>query len=802
MANGRRGFFRDIILRLDRDAARQVQEETQEALDRAGKGGAQALEEAMQEGGNKAVRALTRELSRAYDQTIAEARVKFADGIIPASEFARIRAEADATFNRGLIEGIRRLQSEGKLTEQQFVRLSRRLKVVGREGSRDIGQATSAVERLRQVALSATGVIAGLFAVRRLVQFRAEVRRLAEEGAADTQTLIQALGNVGVAWEDVRGEVSATADVLWDTHRMTSQEVEVALRELVSVTGDYALALQHVGLAQDVAAATGSSLEKAAQRVGRVLRGDYAWMRRFGWAAEDAEHALALLQERTGGMARAQISDSEVLAKAWEDLRQEIGAALLDAERGASVYETITRIVRDMTAWISRHRGEISAFLTGTINSLAWIGRQLGALARAVEHTIGAAMHVIAVAVASLAGSILDVFNLVPQAINWIIDQANRIPGVDIDFRIGTIPVDQFFHVAGAAAEGLKDDVRGLGGALADLARGFVSVGHAAEGAGEQTEGATRRTRAAAEAMSLALAEEVRILQRGHRLGVLTAQERARALELERQITRQLQDGTLALEDRIELAQQLQALQEITPQIGPPRMADTMGVLPALAPIPLGPIRDARAEVDALAQRWLEANADMVGAAERAAMGITGAFQDAFSILIQDFGDVGEAAEAMARGVAGALVGGVADYASSKVSENVALAIEATARALAAASNPFTAGLAPGYWAAAKTHALAAAKWAVLAGAAGAGQAAIAGGGRGGLSGGIPTGARDTTGRLLEERRGPEVHIYIDPLDPANPAWQRSVYAAQRYAQQRYGDGATVHVHPRTGGGR
>src|SRR5690606_40573433 len=93
--------------------------------------------------------------------------------------------------------------------------------------------------------------------------------------------------------------------------------------------------------------------------------------------------------------------------------------------------------------------------------------------------------------------------------------------------------------------------------------------------------------------------------------------------------------------------------------------------------------RDARAEIDALAERWLEINADMVGAAERAAMGITGAFQDAFGVLIEDFGNVGEAAEAMARGVAGALVGGVADYASSKVSENVALAIEATARALA-----------------------------------------------------------------------------------------------------------------------
>src|SRR5690606_1217697 len=141
-------------------------------------------------------------------------------------------------------------------------------------------------------------------------------------------------------------------------------------------------------------------------------------------------------------------------------------------------------------------------------------------------------------------------------------------------------------------------------------------------------------------------------------------------------------------------------------------------VLADQAMLPLEPIRDARAEIDALAQRWLEVNADMVGAAERAAMGITGAFQDTFTVLLEGFDNVGEAAETMARGVAGALVGGVADYASSKVSENVALAIEATARALAAASNPFTAGMAPGFWAAAKTHALAAAKWAVLAGAA------------------------------------------------------------------------------------
>src|SRR5690606_31179739 len=76
-----------------------------------------------------------------------------------------------------------------------------------------------------------------------------------------------------------------------------------------------------------------------------------------------------------------------------------------------------------------------------------------------------------------------------------------------------------------------------------------------------------------------ALTAEINLLERGHRLGVLTVAERARALEIEREIVRLMQDGTLALEDRITLAEQLQAIQEIT-NIGPPRigLADTMSV--------------------------------------------------------------------------------------------------------------------------------------------------------------------------------------------------------------------------------
>src|SRR5690606_16336849 len=109
-------------------------EDTEDALEAAGKAGSSALEEAMQAGGQRAARALVRGLSRAYDQTIAEARVKLAKGLIDQRQFEQIRAEAAATFDRGLIAGMERLRSEGQLTDTQFARLAGRLKMVGDVG--------------------------------------------------------------------------------------------------------------------------------------------------------------------------------------------------------------------------------------------------------------------------------------------------------------------------------------------------------------------------------------------------------------------------------------------------------------------------------------------------------------------------------------------------------------------------------------------------------------------------------------------------------------------------------------------
>src|SRR5690606_7580078 len=117
-----------------------------------------------------------------------------------------------------------------------------------------------------------------------------------------------------------------------------------------------------------------------------------------------------------------------------------------------------------------------------------------------------------------------------------------------------------------------------------------------------------------------------------------------------------------------------------------------------------------------------------------------GAFQDTFSALLEDMSDLGAAAEALGRGISGALLGGLAQYASTKIAENIALAAEEFAKGQAAAASIVFAATAPLHYAAAKSHLLAAAKWSVLAGLAGAAQSAVAGEAREHAPlGGIPT---------------------------------------------------------------
>lgn len=806
----RKGFFREIYLRLNRDAARQMEEDLQDALEAAGKAGGEEFEKAMQAGGNKAARALTRTLSDAYSKTIAEARVKLARGLIDQREFDRIKREATATFDKGLIAGMERLRSEGKLTDTQFARLAGRIKTMGKEGPKEVGRIERALGKIKGVALGVGTALAALFAVDRIRQFGASSIQAALEAEKSGQRL-QAV------WTANAGAVARTFEELQRFSKQLqrdtlfqSEEIELSMAQLLtykSISGD--TFERTIVLATDLSSVFGGltqSTAALARALDDPIRG-LGELRKAGFTFEDSVIAqvralteqgrlleaqriiLGELEKEVGGVAKSMksgwVGAIDNLKKSWGDLKEEIGAALLAAGDGPSVFDTLTTSVREFGAWVADNREDIAQF-----------GRDLLTAAEAAIKLAGA-----------LAKPFVATFRVISDPVGawerWTSQRRiDRMHAEDptgmrgLDFQ-STRERQQEWIRQQEAAGGLRNMLGEQFAPGSARTKTPAELKAEAERRKAQEEAQRRAAEAERQRQAAALAAEIAALGRAHSLRVLTGAEIARAIELEGEVSARLRDGTLALEDRITAAQQLQTLQRVTPGAPATGMADTLGVTgaPAHAPI-LTPIDDPRsdqwAEVKVRAEHWVEEIGPMM---DGVAYGIAGSFQDMFEVLYEGFDNTADAAAAMARGVGGALLGGVAEYASTKVKENVALAIEETARAFAAFGTP----LMGTHLKAAATHSLAATKWALLAGASGAGQSAVAGGGRGGLSGGIPTGARDPSGRLLEDRRGPEVHIYIDPLDPANPAYQRNVYAAQRYATDRYGEGAIVTVHPRTG---
>src|SRR5690606_26149750 len=141
-----RDFVRNLVLRLDKNAAARLKEETEEALPKAGAAGGEALTKALQDEHRKA---------------LAQARIDLSKGLIDTNRFREIAAEADRTFNRGLIAGMEKLRAEGKLTDAQFVSLANRIRTIP---DKPVDRATSAVDRLRRMALRAAAAVSAIFA--------------------------------------------------------------------------------------------------------------------------------------------------------------------------------------------------------------------------------------------------------------------------------------------------------------------------------------------------------------------------------------------------------------------------------------------------------------------------------------------------------------------------------------------------------------------------------------------------------------------------------------------------------------
>ena len=573
--------------------------------------------------------------------------------------------------------------------------------------TRNLSKVEQGMQNLRRAAIALGGAIAAAFTVRAIGRFLSSSLKAADELRRSRLMLTQAVENEGTAWANVAYQVDQVTKALWETHRLTEGEVNPILRTLIQVTGDYENSLRAVGLAADLAAALQMDQVTAARLLGRVLRGDTSALTRYGIEIREGADAVQILTERLGGMAKAAAPPTVQLTKAFNDLKEAIGEALIDAGAGESIIERLVVVVQSLTRYLNE-------------NGDTWRRWGVGLLS-VVEST----------------------FKGITAAFEGI---RNLIIRFRIQMLEARIAVNQFFA-------------------------SWSPIRRVREESAELVRELTRDLRQL-QALLLNLSTP-RAPGRPGRPGV--------DLDLGLPEVRRAGDGEAGPErfipgmrDLAVMQTDIRALQQAGREaFGAIIFADLMAAM--------GP-----------ANQLIEEQTDRIKAAQDAiarnaaiaAHNMTDAFAGFFEGMAQGFMGMMTMGEALREGVTG--IGGaiVEELSRGKAEYHMAEG----AGALASGTWPPN----PIAIRAATQHFIAAGLFRALPGVV-----RSMGRGGGGSRPSIPSPTRSMLPTAQFQAQAPEINIYIDPLNPSNPAWQSNLAQTLRGVTQRYGS-TNVNVRPRT----
>lgn len=193
----------------------------------------------------------------------------------------------------------------------------------------------------------------------------------AMEAEVALNNLKSAVETVGGSWEDLRKPLQDYAAKLQETTLFTDEQALDVMSRLVTVTGNSEVAWKNAGLVLDIASTGMMNAEGAARLVGMAMEGNVEALGRFvpelrganleivknKSAAEKAEYAMGILNDKFGGRASAQVNTTAgqfaILQKNLFELAEDIGTALLPyIEILSKSLNVLINIVRDgISAW-------------------------------------------------------------------------------------------------------------------------------------------------------------------------------------------------------------------------------------------------------------------------------------------------------------------------------------------------------------------------------------------------------------------------------------------------------------------
>jgi hypothetical protein len=579
------------------------------------------------------------------------------------------------------------------------------------------------MERLRKVALRVGAVLATMFGARAIGRFLGESLRAGQELERSRNMLRLAVENEGTAWAQVEGEISRVTRVMWEQYRLTEAEFNPMLQALVQTTGDYENSLRAVGIAANLAAATGLDNVQAARLLGRVLNGERTALRRYGIEVGEGADAVQALSDRLEGMAAASKTSTQQLADSWGNLKEEIGLILMQGGDTEGLFGRLKVLVDGLTDSLNRNRDRFAGWVRVFADGVALVGRAVGFVLRgvvmAVEAT-GAAFALMWDGVPVLAQRAMNRVQRIVVATMERLATPLRAIGVDVGRAWSEGLIEELDRADAALQRRGQQIADAFRDVLADIGRGPASTGGGSGGLG---------------------------------LGMPEVRPRGGGGEGEtgRDLQRRTADLQLATATWRDLNADYWRSQRI--QVG------------QAAPLWSGMF-------EAIERRQREHAERMRRNAETVAWDMTRAFQPFWEGLLLGFQGaetVMDGFRQAAQGVGAAVVSALTEgYAEYHMAQGAGKLAEGTwppnPAALAAAAKHFAA--------AAAFRAIPA----VIGGTASAGR---------GIASGSMAATMTRGGE--PERAGPDINIYIDGVDPSNPRHQQMIGETSRQWQERTG---------------
>jgi hypothetical protein len=239
------------------------------------------------------------------------------------------------------------------------------MKEAGRKGGQHLGdEVQKSGGKIGAVFSKIGAAIGAAFAVHKLIEFGKRSLQAANEADKGWNEVALTLQNNGSSLELMRGKLEALGATMLKTTTFTDEQALASFNSIVQITGDLANAERAVAVSADLAAARHISLEQASLLVGRAMNGNTMALKRMGIEIPKGGDALAALTEKFGGAAQNELNTFggkvTQLANYFDELREEIGHAMISAGQGANVMDVLSGAIQGATVWVKEHADDIA----------------------------------------------------------------------------------------------------------------------------------------------------------------------------------------------------------------------------------------------------------------------------------------------------------------------------------------------------------------------------------------------------------------------------------------------------------